>query len=141
MSNAAKMTVEEKLVQHLKESALAALIPDEDTITELTKRAVYEALFKDRLVEGSYSRTTVMSPAVLAAGELAKKAADKVIAAEIEKLAGDDKFKALVLDALAKSLPVAIRDQSRGFLENVIGQASTESFNRVADFVRNGGKF
>jgi hypothetical protein len=92
------MSLEEKLVQVLKDEKLFALVGDEDAITELTTRAIREALFtpiveKDRW--GSINRQAD-APVVAAARDIAQKAVSKVVADMIETITADPVLRTII---------------------------------------------
>lgn len=107
MTNSAKMSLEERLVQHIKDVGLGALIDDEDAITELTRRAVDQALFQPIRVTDRYGRTeeTKDSLVVEAARGIARAALDKLVAEEVERVKADPQAMAAIRAAMAVALP------------------------------------
>ena len=83
-SNSANMTFEEKVVQHIKEQSISVLMDDEQALTDLTRRAVNEALFKDRADSNGYNRKE--APVHEYAREIAKRLFEKMIEKEVKKM-------------------------------------------------------
>ncbi len=106
-SNSQKMSLEDKIVQRLKDKDLYELVGDEESINELVKRAIQEALFKPVVVSiGLYSQTqTKPSVSVSAAIEVAEKAAQNVVESLVDDLAKNPEFKSAVMAVFAASLP------------------------------------
>lgn len=109
MSNSAAMTLEERVVQKIKDDTLMAVIGDEDAILELTKRALREALFQPRRNpdQGYGSSRELDSPVVEAAREAARNVAKSIA----ETLLADEEVRVKVAEAVAKAVPAAIAGQ------------------------------
>jgi hypothetical protein len=139
-SNSQTMTVEERLVQKLKGEALLSLIEDEDALTELARRAVNEALFKDRLVErGGYGQSDrYSSPAVEAARAVAEKAADAIMQKEVKRLSDDPEFIKRVREAFALALPTIIDRIATSGIHAMLSSAQVSTINEIQGMVRNG---
>lgn len=116
-SNAAKMTLEERLVQHIKSTGLGALIDDEDAITELTRRAIREALTQPTRTMADYGRVVEAdSPAVKAAREVATAAATMIVAAEVARMEATPEFMKAVREALLLCLPKVIEHKANEWM-------------------------
>lgn len=132
MSNAAKMTLEEKLVQHIKDVGLGALIDDEDAITELTRKAVQQALITPRKERvNDWSSRDVPAPAVQAAEAIAKRAIEKIVDEEVERLKADPGTMKAVREAMALMWPKVIHDKMNGFYDYAIQNAAIEAGNTL----------
>jgi hypothetical protein len=137
-ANSPKMTLEARLVQHMKTVGLGALIDDEDAITELAKRAVQEALFQPTrtLDGGGWGRTVESdSPVVAAAREVAKAAMEKLVSGEIERMMADPKAKEAIRNAIAVSTLTAIQSTAENNLRAQVQLMQTD----VLQVLRNAG--
>lgn len=107
MSNASKMTLEERIVQQLKDDSLMKLVGDEDAITDLVHRALNEALYKPRRVydRDLHREVETTTPAVNAAIEVINAAAEKLIDGAVEKLLEDEAFVDSVRKCFLASIP------------------------------------
>lgn len=124
-SNAAKMTVEERLVQRLKDDTVLAAITDEDVLTKLAERAVKEAFFQPRRVRNgnSYGRDYEEkdSPVV----EAARAAVTKMANRAIDALLADPENQRLLHDAIVKLLPEVLTNTlTNAVRENMRQQAN-----------------
>lgn len=136
MSNEKQMTLEEKLVQHIKDDKLIMLLGDEDAITELTKRAVTAALFADRKDPNDrsiYNSRMIPSPAV----EAAKDVADKLAKAAVDAIVSDDEIRKKFREAVADALPAAIANHLSGAISSLMSASSANSMAMLRDAVRN----
>lgn len=140
MSNEKAMSLEERIVQRLKSDTLFSLVGDEDAITELTRRAIREALFKDREVVGArgYGTDKHPAPAVAAAFEVAKKAAESILADEVARLKADPTFAKMVRDALADSILKALDYTGGALVSNIVGQAIGATRSQIGEHIRSG---
>lgn len=125
-SNAAKMTVEERLVQRLKDDTVLAAITDEDALTKLAERAIKEAFFQPRRVpDGSSwgrSYTEKDSPVV----EAARSVAEKMAKDAAERMLADPENQALLHDAIVKALPQVLTGLLTSLIQsNIQSQANT----------------
>lgn len=142
-SNSSQMTLEEKLVQTIKTTALASLVDDDDAITELTRRAVNEALYAERRNPdtGWAARTMLPSPAVQAAEAAATRAANAIVAEMVDHLKVDPEFIKLCSDAFTKALSDAIRQGAYNAMVRAQEAAVAQSMNALGGYVRtHGGK-
>lgn len=112
MLNEAKMTLEEKIVQRLKNDTLMAVIGDEDALLELTKRAIQEALFQPQKRDSGYGRTeNIDSIVVAAARKVAQKAIEKVTDQCTEELMANPEFKTKFGEFIAQAIPTIILER------------------------------
>jgi len=142
-SNSAKMTLEDKVVQHIKDVGMGVLIDDEDAILELVKRAVHAALIdppQKRSTYGSGWENDGEAIAVKTAREIAKKAADRVTDELVEVLAKDDEFRKKILEAYVLAIPGAINDSARGLVIGIQDTAAQKAFFSVQEHVRQFGR-
>jgi dGTP triphosphohydrolase len=106
------MSVEDLLVADLKANRLGALIGDEEALAKLAKRAINEALFKEREeYRGSgYSQSTVKlpSPVMQAAQDVCKAAIDKLMTDMIAEMLDNPETMKIVKEAIAGLLPSII---------------------------------
>lgn len=122
MSNNEKaMSIEDKLVQHMKSDTIGKLV-DEDALVELAKRAIHESLFKERIVDnGSYNgRKVVQSPVVQAANDVADKLCGDAAKEILAQLMNDDGVREAVLEAISIALPQAILNGLSGAYRNAM---------------------
>lgn len=116
--NSRKMTLEERIVQTLKDDSLLKLVGDEDAITELVTRAIREALFQPTRVPRQYGGgfEEKDSLVVSVARDVAKKYAEKLSGSIVDELLGDPKNKALLRSAIVDMLPAALN----GYLSQMV---------------------
>lgn len=133
-SNAKAMTLEERLVQHIKETGLGVLITDEDAITELTRRAVREALLQPKREQDRYGNYSQQkdSPVVEAARVIAKTAIEKVTAAEVERIVADPETMAAIRTAIIAHLPLVMHMMG----ERLANQAAVDGANKAMAALR-----
>lgn len=136
-SNSPKMTLEERIVQTIKSDTLMALVGDEDAITELTKRAIHEALYQPQKVVGPYSTSTIDSPVVAAARDVAKKAAEQVSKEMIEELCMRADFRAAVRQAIAEIMPATMEAFCLNMVGQVTSRAKVDAVVQVQEIIRN----
>lgn len=139
MTNSAKMTLEERLVQKIKGDTLASLIGDEDAILELTKRAIQEALFQPQRTPKQYGGYTEMdSIAVAAARAAANRACDKIATETVTKLMSDQAVRAALDAAFAKMMPGAIYHWLNQGLEQRLKEAGMEIEANIRNAISQG---
>lgn len=139
-NNSQKMTLEEKLVQHIKEVGLGALITDEDAITELTRKAVEQALFQPRRVpNGSYHYIDKDAPVVEAARQVADGALAKIFDERIQALFDDPKSKDALDKAIAGAFPKILMKTLQDGLHNYVNGWSFQLEERVLNSLRSRG--
>lgn len=128
MSNEAKMTLEEKLVQTIKSDSLMALVGDEDAITDLVKRAIHEALYQPTRIPKSYGGfDEADSPVVEATRDITKRAVESCINDLVAELSQDDDFKTSIREAMVMILPST--------LHTAITEGARQSANEEAHSV------
>ncbi|MGI4946883.1 MAG: hypothetical protein ACRYHQ_41065 [Janthinobacterium lividum] len=119
MSNAVKMSLEERIVQTLKDDSLMKLVGDEDAITDLVTRAIHEALFQPRRAPNGYGGAQdTDAPVVVAARKAAQEYAEKVAQQCIEELVADPANRMLIHNAIVDLLPAALS----GYLQHALHQ-------------------
>lgn len=131
MSNSENMTLEERIVQKLKDDTLMSLVGDEDAILELAKRAINEALFKDRQrpdPNNSYRSLHDPSPVVTAAGNAADRVAEKVMAEILDSAEVKTAIHEYIIKSLPNVLLVALR-------ESLSGIASSEAYRATEELI------
>ena len=131
MSNVAKMTLEEKLVQHLKKDTLMNAIGDEDMMTELVKRALHEALFQERSVGQGYDTRKEPSLAVQTAKQIASEACAEVAREMFAEVVERPAVKQAIHDALPHLVLNALKDAVAGDVRNAFSQASLDAEDRI----------
>ena len=137
MSNEAKMTLEERVVQKIKSDTLMSLVGDEDAILELTRRAVREALYQPKRIPRSYGGFDEKDSMVVeAARDVAKAAVLKVAESEIERLVADPDFCKIVRDALAAALPDALAGQLLSMVHGIQHEARSSAFTAAQEAIR-----
>lgn len=133
-SNSENMTLEEKIVQNLKDDKLMALVGDEDAIMELVKRAIQESLFKDRKEPHPQMRYETIykpSPVVEAAEGVAKQFADKAIGEIFEELLKSDEFKEII----RRATPIAIMNAMNNYAKSSIEASFSQNLMKSSDEV------
>lgn len=135
--NSKNMTLEERLVQHIKGTALMTLVGDEDALTELTKRAVHEALFASRRVQSSngYSTYDDKSPAVKMAEEVVAKAYERIVEAEVVAMMADPKVR----ETLQRAIVMMVPNIMEKILLRTYSQMAEESARRSIDLLKEWG--
>lgn len=123
-SNSAQMTFEEKVVQHIKEQSISVLMDDEQALTDLTRRAVNEALFKDR-PDGSYSRKE--APVHEFAREIAKRLFEKMIDKEVKRMEKDPEVMAIMRQSIALMMPEVLKTGAHNLFGSIIQQSNMET--------------
>lgn len=135
-TNSKNMTLEERIVQNIKDEKLFALIGDEDAITELTRRALREALFqnrRERTGEYSWNDKERDSPVVEAAREQAT-----IVAKEVAReLLTDPEVRQKINEALSQLLPVVLMDIMRSGIKEVADSGAHKAFAMVSAAVQN----
>ncbi len=119
-SNSKEMTLEERLVQTIKNESLMKLVGDEDAITQLVTRAIQEALFQPRRVARDYGIIEQMdSPLVEITRSCARTYADTIAKTIIEELLTDSKNKTILQNAIIAWIPAAINDHLRAAISSM----------------------
>lgn len=135
MSNADKMSLEEKLVQHIKTTSLMLLVDDEDAITELTRRALSEAIIQPRRVStnsyGGYSEKD--SPVIEAAREVATAALKKLMQDEVDKILADPTSVETLRKAMQLLLPKILEEKIANVYQGIVFNASQEALQTLRE--------
>ena len=130
-SNSTNMTLEEKIVQTIKDTSLMQLVGDEDAITKLVTRAITEALFKDvevRDPNSGYGGSTIrISPVIQAAREVAKQITDSVG----KTLADDPEVQRLVRNAIIDYLPIAAKQSAQDSVTDLLERARRQTLDQI----------
>lgn len=135
-SNISKMTVEERLVKHIKETGLGLLIDDEDAITELTRRAIEAALIQPRRVyTGGYYDRDQDSPVVAAAREVAREALRKLADEQIEKIKADPKS----MEAIQRGMGAAVAEVLKEGISQLMNYAAQNAVQQALQPLRDNG--
>lgn len=135
MSNEAKMTLEEKMVQTLKSNHLMKLVGDEDAITELVKRAINEALYQPRRIPQSYGRYDEKDSLVVELSrDVAREAAVAVSKEITDQLIEDEKFRATVKKAMMSCIPDIMMNAFDYNIKDLARQAAVETANEIGGY-------
>jgi hypothetical protein len=109
--NQRKMSLEERIVQTLKDEHLFRLVGDEDAITELVTRAIKEALFQpQRVLNSGYgsSYRETDSVVVEAARAAAKTYAETIAKTILDAMLAEPENVQTIQKAITELLPLAI---------------------------------
>jgi len=139
MSNAAKMTLEEKLVQHIKDVGLGALITDEDAITELTRKAVESALLQPRRTKDGYQYNEKDSPVVESARAVADMALAKIFDERVAILFASPEALDCLNKAIAIAFPVALEKAASNALHTAFASTRFEIEGSILQQLRSRG--
>lgn len=138
MSNTVKMSLEERIVQTLKDDTIMKLVDDEDAVTDLVIRAIREALFQPKRVAGSYGSSTENdAPVVAAARSAAKTYAETVAKQCIDELIADPKNHTIIHNAIIDMLPSAISEYLRGQIGQLLDHSKMLAHNEILTMKRN----
>lgn len=133
-TNSSKMSLEERLVQHIKTTGLNVLVDDEDAITELTRRAIQQALFAPRGTTTSWNGgREVQTLVVEAAKEIAQAALKKVMQEEVDALLAKPETRKTLRDAMLLSMLTETRNYGRMIYDNLLSDAAQQA----TDMIRN----
>lgn len=143
-SNSKNMTLEDRIVQDLKENRLGALIGDEDALAALAKRAIDEALFKDRFItEGyGYNKKDVRKPSLVVetAKEIAEKAIAKCIDDLFQKVLEDPNTRKIIDEAIASLLPSIVMRSVDQQAMQIIRTIQNDAISKLATAFMSHGK-
>ncbi len=133
MSNEAKMTLEEKMVQTLKSDHLMNLVGDEDAITELVKRAISEALYQPQRMPRSYGGGYDQKDSLVVelSRDVARKAAESVSKEITNQLIEDEKFRATVKEAMLSCIPNIMMNAYKFQVEDLARQTADAAIERL----------
>lgn len=142
-SNAAKMSLEEKIVQKLKDETLFQMIGDEDSILELAKRALREALFQPtKVTEGSgYNARTVSKPSVVmqVAEDVAREAVQKAAREHIDALMKREDVQKLLREVTPSILVAVVAGNIQDSFTAYSMNAKHEAVEQVRDSLQRAG--
>lgn len=137
-TNAPKMSLEEKLVQTLKDEKLYALLGDEDALTELVKRAIHEALYQPTRIKKEYGGWEDRDSLVVAtAKEIGKKVAESLVSTMAQEALADPEIKKAVNNAIAVCMPGAISGSLSSAVCSFQQIATVDSFAKVQEAIKN----
>jgi exonuclease I len=143
MSNEAKMTVEERIIQEIKKHTVATLIADEDSLIELARDALHDLLHKPRKEPASdrYSQPVVRVSAIQeAAYAVSKEVATELAKQEAERLLANEDFKLAVSKAILAHVPAAIMQNVQQICDLARNEAARESIVALNSYLYNGGE-
>jgi hypothetical protein len=132
-SNSKNMTLEEKIVQHLKSEVLYSLVDDEESILTLVKRAIDEALFKPVPVvvinnngygSPSYSKDSLV---VERARVIANEGIDLLIEKLTNEILNDNELKKVILQEFVKLMPIAVLNRWDSIFNRMIESGSVNT--------------
>jgi len=136
-TNSPKMTLEEKLVQNLKEEKLYALLGDEDALLELVRRALHEALFQPTRIPRQYGGWDDKDSVVVAAArQMAKDGCAKLVDEMIAQILADPHIKTVIKEAIAVAMPEAIGHRIVNHLATFGELTVSEAYARVEAAIR-----
>ena len=137
-TNEQKMTLEEKLVQGIKDETLFKLIGDEDAITELVKRALREALYQPTRVKRDYGGWDDKdSPVVSAMREVATRVSKNLIETVTKELLDDPAIRKLIQAAIVENLPAILTSSMQSAFSFQQGEAARSAMLMLQEAVRN----
>jgi hypothetical protein len=131
--NEKAMTLEDRIVQSLKDETLYKLVGDEDAITELVKRAINEALYQpQRIKVDNYGRyETKDSVVVEAARGIARKAADEAVGQLVKQILADETIVTLIRRGILEILPAVITGSLHYNFQSQLNMAVTTSVDSL----------
>lgn len=136
MSNSQRMTLEERIVQTLKDDKLMALVGDEDAIRELVVRALREALFEERTVrDGAYNTRREPSAVQKAAREAAEKLATEAAQKMIAEIMADQAVRAAIMEVLPSVIVQGLIRKSEGVWDQFRDQAAMAAEMRIKNAI------
>jgi hypothetical protein len=131
-SNSGKQTLEERLVETIKDTTLFNLVKDEDAITDLVTRAIKEALFQPKRISTGYgNHKEEDSPLVAATRKIAEDYAKQMVQKIVDQLLADPENIKKIRDAILILLPSAIS----GSLTYSLEQMKINALNSVEDLI------
>jgi len=136
-SNSKNMSIEEVLVQHLKTVGLGLLITDEDALTELTRRAIEQALFQPTRSRSHLTETD--SIVITAAKEIGKQATSKIVEILVAEVLEREDVKKAMREAIAAAIPDAIRDFANGTVHKFVESSAYSTAQTVASLIKGSG--
>lgn len=131
MSNSSAMSLEDRIVQELKEQQLFKLVGDEDAIRDLVKRAITESLYKDRYIGDGYNKRQIETIVMETARKVAEKTAQDLITEMAAALKTEKPFQDAVMAAVSAALPQAIQNFTRGIVQSSVENAHVAAMQAV----------
>lgn len=125
-SNSAKMTLEERVAQRIKNSELGQFF-DEDDLSAVVQRAITEAFFKPRVEPGnsySYNRKELPPLAVELATAAFSEQFRALVKPAVEQLFANAEFR----EAVSQTIFSAIYQHADKHIQNVTSQAVYDMF-------------
>lgn len=132
MSNLESIT--DKLVKHLRDNTLNLI--DDEAIHDLAKQAVDRAFFKDIQYDTYRTRE---APAITAAKEIAKQAADKIVKETVDKLKDNPQFQEAVNKAIADAFCLAINQYAMDSVQDMLRQNIHRSYDVLRQSIQAAG--
>lgn len=130
--NAKRMTIEEHLVQTLKDDKLYALIGDEDAITELVKRSINEALFQPQRIPRNHGGFDQKDSLVVdAARKIASRVITEMTGQIVDGMMKNPETKKAIAEAICAHLPVAIERAACEMYENIARRGANQAIERL----------
>lgn len=140
MSNEAKMSLEEKIVQRLKDDTLMMAVGDEDMLTDLVKRAVHESLFqRKRIKEGGYNGKSYDedSLVVQVAKEVIRPVCENVAKDMVTKVLESQEVKEAINEAMPRMIFDAMTNRAHTAVSNIADACSWDAQNKVLEAIKN----
>jgi hypothetical protein len=132
------MSLEDKIVQSLKDETLFKLVGDEDAIATLVKRAIHEALYQPQRIQKQYGGWDDRDSIVVeAARSIAKTATVRVIEQITAEVLADVEIKKLMRNAIADNLPSVIEQSMANSFSIYRVSVSQESMRLLQEAIRN----
>lgn len=137
-SNSEKMTLEEKVVQQIKDTKVAELIVDEEALTELVCRAVKAAVFEPQTVMGKDNwgspQPTKIEPLVIQEArnvvrEQINKLADETIRGILEK----PEVVAAVQEAITENMAAVLLKEMQNAAYSAMQNYAAYSFSKFKE--------
>ena len=128
--------LEEKIIEKLKDGTIEKMIEDDQSLRELAKDAIKNALYKDNQIQdpnNEYKKIYIESPVVRAAREVANIAVTKLVDSLIKGLMEDKKFQQEIIRALVTALPVLL---VRSW-DNALLQVHQQSIDNISEMIHN----
>lgn len=136
-NNAKNMTIEEILVQHIKNVGLGVLVQDEDNLTELVTRAIKEAIYQPIRVPKQYGGWEEKDSLLIdTARPVARALLEKTMKAELEKILAEPENLKVIRDAMMLALPTILMASMRAGYSEMMQNASGEAMNMLRNLPR-----
>lgn len=133
MRNSQNMSLEDRIVQVLKEDKLMSLVGDEDAIRKLVERALREALFEERTIPGGnqYHPKKEPSAVVSAAREAAAKIATEMAEELIVEILEHPDMKKTITEVMPGLIVRALMNKAEVVWDQYRDQVVMEAQNRI----------